>query len=469
MYAHNIERKLIVTTKIFAKQALTVDGWQDNVCIELNDGRIVAINSNEVEDHADQRVGILLPALSNLHSHSFQRAMAGLCEYKNTRSSGDDFWSWRNVMYQFLQQLSPEDIQSIAAQVQMEMLESGFAACAEFHYLHHAANGHHYAQLSELSLRLFAAAQETGIGYTHLPVLYTYGGLDERPLTDSQSRFSCDPDLFEQLFFELKTEIASLPNDTVLGVAPHSLRATNEVGLELCQHLCPGQPIHIHIAEQMNEVMEVKERYGAPPVEWLINHFNVDRNWCLVHATHMTEHESRLLAGSKAVAGLCPITEANLGDGIFNARAFIADGGHFGIGSDSNVRIALSEELRLLEVSQRLRDRQRVILADQTLSSNGRFIYERAALGGAQALGRPSGKIAVGCVADLVALDAQHNNLIGLRQDKILDAWIFASDDSIVKDVWAAGRHMVKDGQHTQHERISRQFKATIQRLRASI
>ena len=381
-----------MTVKISAKQALTPDGWRENVTVHVgNDGRIDRIGSEE--DGVDTKVGVLLPALSNVHSHSFQRAMAGLAERRGPTAL-DDFWTWRKVMYRFLEIFDPEDIGTIAAFVQMEMLEAGYAAQAEFHYVHHAPSGAAYEQIDETSQRHIEAAKLTGIGYTHLPVLYSQGGLDGRPLQGGQLRFGCEPGQFEDLYEAIQMHWSGLPADFHLGVAPHSLRAVTELGLQTCVDLAPAGPIHIHAAEQVGEVKEVVDALAARPVRWIMDNMPVDERWCFIHATHLDDGEVNDLARSKAVAGLCPLTEANLGDGIFRASDFMSEGGRIGIGSDSNINIALSEELRALEVSQRLRDKRRVVLSTEEMPSNGRFLYQAAAKGGAQALGRPSGEIA---------------------------------------------------------------------------
>jgi formimidoylglutamate deiminase len=453
-----------MATKIFAKQALTGSGWQENVAVTIDDNGCIS-NITEATGNENEKVGILLPALSNLHSHAFQRAMAGLAE-KQGPNSFDDFWTWRKVMYRFLEILTPDDIEVIATQVHMEMLESGYAASAEFHYLHHAHNGTLYDNISELSERLFQASLTSGIGYTHLPVLYMRGGLDDRDLHGGQLRFRCNLDQFQNLYASLTARMTELPSDYVLGVAPHSLRAVTKEGLFLASTLDKNTPIHIHIAEQQGEVNEVVQALGERPVRWILNEFDVDERWCFIHATHTDDAELIDFAKSGAIAGLCPITEANLGDGIFDARKFFDNGGRYGIGSDSNIRVGLSEELRMLEVSQRLRDQRRVVLSSDTTPSNGRFLYERAALGGAQALARNSGVIKVGALADLVALDDEHYSLSGLSNDTILDTWIFACSDEIVLDVWAAGRHMVRNGEHIMRDNITRKFHQTINLLR---
>ncbi len=447
---------------IFAETMLTATGWRDNAHLVIdNAGRIESIGVGAPEGAI--RVGALLPAMANLHSHSFQRAMAGLTE-KRGGDPQDDFWSWRALMYRFLDRLGPDEIEAIAVQVQMEMLEAGYAAIGEFHYIHHAPGGAAYDDPAELSLRVIAAASQTGIGLTHLPVLYMRGGLDGRALQGGQLRFGCDTDQFGLIFDGVKTALERSPADFRLGIAPHSLRAVDETGLCFAHRLAGDAPIHIHIAEQTGEVEEVEAALGAWPARWLLDHMPVDERWCLVHATHMTSDETRDLAMSGAVAGLCPMTEANLGDGLFNAPMFFEAGGRAGIGSDSNVLISLADELRLLEYSQRLARRRRNMLADDHRST-GRFLYETAARGGAQALARDAGRVEPGAVADLAALDLRATTLAGLSGDTILDAWIFAGDDRLVTDVWSAGRHVVRDGRHVGRDMIETRFNAVMATL----
>ena len=453
---------------LHAKQALTSQGWQKNVAISINKFGFIADIKTNIPSLTEPTYGAILPALSNVHSHSFQRAMAGLTETRGG-TTNDSFWSWRKIMYQFMNQLTPDYIETIAAQVQMEMLEAGYAAIGEFHYIHHGQRGTKYNDIAELSVRQFSAADLTGIGYTHLPVLYMQGGLDGRSLKGGQLRFGNTLDEFSKLYSKLETNFQKLPHDYVLGIAPHSLRAVTQNGLFYAQTLAEKNPIHIHIAEQIAEVDEVEKTLKKRPVRWLLDNVNLDKRWCLVHATHMDKNEVSSLAKSGAVVGLCPITEANLGDGIFNALDYMAQGGAIGIGSDSNVRIALSEELRLLEVSQRLRDRSRVVLSSAQLPSNGRYMYERAAIGGAKALGRNSGRIEIGALADIVALDDTHHDIAGLTGDKILDTWLLASTDGLVSDVWSAGRHNVIGGKHIRHDQIISKFTRVMKKLRQNL
>ncbi|MFC3061543.1 formimidoylglutamate deiminase [Paenirhodobacter populi] len=450
---------------IWAEQALLPDGWAENVAVQVDDGVIASVTSGVPAPDGARRVGALLPAPVNLHSHAFQRAMAGMTEARGP-DPRDSFWTWRRLMYRFLDHLTPDDVEAIAAYVQMQMLEAGYAAQVEFHYLHHAPGGGTYANLAEMSERIAAAAATTGIGLTLAPVLYRYGGCDGRALAGGQLRFGNDPDRYARLLDGAEAALAALPADARIAVAPHSLRAVGPEDLAWAATLRPDAPLHMHLAEQLAEVEEVTAHFGARPVEWLLAHAPVDPRWCLIHCTQMQPSETTALARSGAVAGLCPITESSLGDGIFDGVLWRGAGGRFGIGSDSNIRISLSEELRTLEYSQRLRDRSRAVLADPDRST-GRVLYEGAVSGGAQAAGRASGVIRPGALGDLVALDTQGEALQGLSGDRLLDTWIFAGDDRLVRDVWAAGRPLVQDGRHIHHDRITAGWKQVMARLRS--
>lgn len=450
---------------IWAEQALLPGGWARDVTVALSGGRIASVTPDSPAPAGAQRVGALLPAPANLHSHAFQRAMAGLTERRGP-DPRDTFWTWRQLMFRFLDSLTPEDVEAIAAFVQMEMLEAGYGASAEFHYLHHAPGGVPYSDLAEMSGRIVAGARASGIGLTLLPVHYQYGGCDLRPLGPGQIRFGNDPERFARLVEGAEAALRVLPGDARLGIAPHSLRAVTPEGLALAAALRPDAPLHMHLAEQVAEVDEVKAAWGARPVEWLLDHTQVDARWCLIHCTQMERHETLRLAATGAVAGLCPITESSLGDGIFDGVAWTGAGGVLGIGSDSNIRISLSEELRTLDYSQRLRDRSRAALATPDRST-GRVLFEAAARGGAQAAGRDAGAIAPGTLADLMALDTGRIDLEGLRGDTLLDTWIFAGDDRAVAEVWSAGRHLVTAGRHIHHHTISTAYRRTLQRLRA--
>ncbi len=450
-------------TLLWAEQALLADGWADDVAITLDGDRIAGIEVGVAP--RGQRVGVLLPAPTNLHSHAFQRAMAGLTERRGP-DPRDSFWTWRQLMYRFLDRLTPDDVQAIAAFVQMEMAQAGYAAVAEFHYLHHGPGGVPYANPAEMAERVAAAAGQTGLGLTLLPVLYEVGGCDGRALGPGQNRFGTTPDSFATLMQGAEAALRDLPADTVLGVAPHSLRAVSVAGLAFVAGLRPDAPIHMHLAEQMAEVEEVLAHRGARPTEWLLANAQVDTRWCLIHCTQMLPHETKALAASGAVAGLCPITESSLGDGIFDGVSYALYGGRWGVGSDSNIRIALAEELRTLDYSQRLRDRSRAALATAD-KSTGRVLFQTAAMGGAQAAGRDAGAIGVGKLADLVALNSTGPDMAGHRGDTTLDAYIFAGDDRMVTDLWAAGRHLVTGGRHFAATEITAAYLATVTKLRA--
>lgn len=444
---------------IHAAQALLPEGWAKDVRLRIDGGRIAEVTPGATAKGA--QVGLLLPAPVNLHSHTFQRAMAGLTE---RRTAGQDsFWTWRDLMYRFLAALGPEDVQAIAAQAMVEMAEAGFAAVAEFHYLHHAPDGAPYANRAEMGARIAAAAQETGLGLTLLPVVYEQGGCDGRALQGGQLRFFNDINSFEMTLEASREVLRALPQDAVLGLAPHSLRAVSRETLARLPDLAQGGPIHMHIAEQEAEVSEVLAAYGARPVEWACANLPLGPQWCLIHATRMLPEETAALAATGAVAGLCPETEANLGDGVFHAPGWFAARGAWGLGTDSNIRISLAGEARMLEYSQRLMHRARAVLADQARSC-GRVLLEGAARGGAQAAGRASGEIRVGAWADLMEPDPEGYE--GLSGDTAMDAWIFAAPDRPVRSLWSAGRLVVSQGRHVARAAIAARFRATLARLR---
>ena len=451
---------------LFAELALTPEGWAKNVRVTVDQlGRISAVESGVDPNRDDQYLPnrILLPALSNLHSHSFQRAMSGLTEKRLEKR--DSFWSWRELMYSFLERLTPEQIEAIAALVFMEMLECGYASVGEFHYVHHQRGGQHYGNIAETSCRVINAAEKAGIGLTHLPVFYMQGGLDGKALAEGQLRFGNEREGFLELLEQAQSALLNAPEDYLLGMAPHSLRAVSQESLQEIVMARASGPVHIHIAEQLKEVDDVLENYGARPVEWLLQNVSVDSRWCLIHATHMIPEETQNVAKSGAVVGLCPITEANLGDGVFDGSGLLSSGGKYGIGSDSNVFIALTEELRLLEYSQRFVRKERNVMTSNS-GSVGRALYNDALVGGAQALGRKSGSLSPGNWADIVSLDAEALSLWGCSDDEFLDRWIFTSDDSLVCEVWSAGRQMVAHGQHIHHKEIEQRYRTVIQQIR---
>ena len=453
---------------IFAKRALLACGWAENVRLDIDNGRISCLSTGDgvAAQSTDVQVDTLLPALANLHSHSFQRAMAGMTEYR--MAGKDSFWTWRELMYRFTEHLTPEQIEAIAAQTFMEMQEAGYASVGEFHYIHHQPGGVPYGDVAELSNRICAAAATTGIGLTYLPVLYSYGGAGEQDLLPGQSRFGNSVDQFVRLVERASQAVAALPVDCTIGIAPHSLRATSPNDLAAVLDAHRSGPVHIHTAEQPREVMEIQDWLGARPVEWLLANQPVDERWCLIHATHMTEAETTNMARSGAVAGLCPVTEANLGDGPFNGANYFEAGGAFGVGSDSNVLISLTEELRTLEYSQRLRDLARNVLVVGE-GSVGHAIYCGAAKGGAQAMARGTGQIANGAWADLVAIDSTDPSLCALKSEQLLDGLVFAAKDRVVTDVWSAGRHAVRQGRHVDRERVTAAYREAISTLIAAI
>ncbi len=447
-----------------AASALLPDGWARDVLIRVEAGRIVEITPGAAPQ--GERLPVLLPAPVNLHSHTFQRAMAGMTEY---RSAGQDsFWTWRSLMYRFLDHLGPDEVQAIAAMAMVEMAEAGYAAVAEFHYLHHGPGGVPYANRAEMAGRIVAAAEETGLGLTLLPVAYQQGGCDGRALAGGQLRFINDIDELCVILDASHESIGGLAPDAVLGVAPHSLRAVPPEALAEMPALAKGGPVHIHIAEQLAEVEEVCAAYGARPVEWACANLPLSPQWCMIHATQMTPAETAALAATGAVAGLCPETEANLGDGIFDMPGWAAAGGIFGLGTDSNIRITLAGEARMLEYSQRLGLKARAVMATDA-ASTGRRLLEGAARGGAQAAGRAAGAIRVGDWADLMVLDTGALALEGRAGDELLDAWIFAAAEAPVRDLWSAGRRLVTGGRHRARDGVEARFRRVMQGLRARL
>ena len=439
-------------------EALLPGGWARDVRITFEGGLIATLETGVAPRATDERHAVGLPGVPNLHSHAFQRAMAGLAE---RRSAGpESFWSWRDVMYRFVAALAPEDVTAIAALAYMEMLEAGFTRVGEFHYLHHDPAGQRYANRAEMSARIAEAAGSTGIGLTLLPVFYAHGNFNAAPPGEGQRRFLHDIDGFASLLDAARTAIAPLP-DAVLGVAPHSLRAVTGDELAACVALAAGRPIHIHVAEQRREVEDCVAATGARPIEYLLDR-GMGAGWCAVHATHMTPAETSGLAASGAVAGLCPVTEANLGDGVFDGVSYRNQGGRYGVGTDSNILIGAADELRMLEYSQRLALQGRTLMAPSG-QSNGRALFEAALDGGAAALGRAGG-LGVGAAGDVVSLDAGHPSLAGRSLDGWLDGWVFAADRAI-DGVWRRGRAVVRGGRHVGRAAIVREYAQRIGRL----
>ena len=448
--------------KLFTDRAWLSEGWAERVLLEIDQAGCLTKITTALPgcpNDAEKLKGPVLPGMANLHSHAFQRAFAG---YTEQRHAGDDnFWTWRQVMYDFVATVTPDQAQVIAEQLYVEMLKAGYTSVGEFHYLHHDRDGRPYAHLPEMSIRIIEAARDCGIAITHLPVLYAHGGFGAQPTPQGQQRFVNDIERFSRLVEDLFTTYATERN-VVLGLAPHSLRAVTEGQIRALvaylHHLDAKAPVHIHIAEQRGEVDDCIAWRGVPPVTWLYDHFEPDHRWCLIHATHMTESELTSLAGSGATAGLCPTTEANLGDGVFPAEKFLSHQGHFGIGSDSNVSVSPIEELRMLEYSQRFVHCRRAVLAPRG-GSVGAHLYGAAALNGAIAIGRHSGKLEPGYIADLVVVDDQTPILINKPGDTLLDAMIFAGHSNPVRDVMVAGVWQVREGHHPREDRVFEAFR----------
>ena len=454
---------------LFADIALTPKGWVKNVRVSLdNFGRIVNVESEIERKDTDQylRDRILLPALSNLHTHSFQRAIAGLTEKRSMER--DSFWRWRALMFKFIESLTPEKIYAITALVYMEMLECGYVSAGEFHYIHNQKDGNNYSDIAETSYSIINAAKEVGMGLTILPVFYAGDILNEGKFNKGQIRFINNLDQFLKIIYKVEKALTNAPDDYSIGIAPHSLRTIPLEFLREIDNIRSKGPVHIHVAEQLKEVEIIISNFGSRPVEWLINNININSRWCLIHATHMLQNETKNLAKSGAVVGLCPLTEANLGDGIFDGREYILSGGKFGIGSDSNVRISLTEELRLLEYSQRLIRKERNLMTN-TYGSVGSSLFKQALVGGAQALERDSGSIEVGNWGDLLTLDSKALNFCNCDEDDFLDRWIFSGDDRLVCEVWSAGRQMVSNGRHVFRDKIERHYRAVIRDIRNNI
>jgi len=448
--------------ELFYDLALLPEGWAADVRVAVDDaGVITTVETAAAPSTGVERAAIAVPGMANLHSHAFQRGMAGLAE--RAGDGPDSFWTWREVMYGFLDRLTPDDVEAIAGQLYVEMLEAGFTAVAEFHYLHHDIDGRPYADKAELAERIVAAAEASGIGLTMLPVMYHQGGFGAAALTPGQRRFAMGPDDVLALVATLRSRHPGV----VVGAAPHSLRAVTPASLAaLVAGLAEG-PLHMHAAEQVKEVEDCLAWSGRRPVRWLLDEAGVDQRWCLIHCTHLDDGEVRDLARSGAVAGLCPVTEANLGDGIFRGGDHLGHGGRFGIGSDSHIRVDLADELRSLEYSQRLAHRRRNVLAAAG-QSVGRVLFDRALAGGAQASGQPIGAIAVGRRADIVTLDPTHPALLGKTGDQLLDGWIFAAGRSPVATVRVGGRPVVAQGRHADRAAIGECFARTMHRLVAA-
>lgn len=454
---------------IFARNALVGDSWQENVCIKFApDGTIAQIGPGQPV--AGEVVSdIVVPGISNVHSHVFQRAMVGLTETASGEGR-DNFWSWREVMYAFTRALTPEHIEIIARAFFIDLLKHGYTGVGEFHYLHKDAQGLPYPSVTELSDRIIAAADATGIHLTHLPVMYETANFGGVPAHQGQRRFVHTVEEYLSLLEMLQGKLKNTSH--LLGIAPHSLRAVTPETLTRILDALPGLgladcPIHMHVAEQEKEVADSLAWSGKRPMAWLLDNYEVNARWCLIHSTHLDDAETERLAKSGAVAGLCPTTEANLGDGIFPAEAFLRMGGMFGVGSDSQVCLSPWQELRQMEYAQRLLGRKRNVLCSDRFPSVGGTLYRHAASGGARAIGIRSGVIAPGYRADLIAISADDPLLADKRQDQILDALTFSLSPNI-QDVFVAGQQVIKAGKHIEEEQSAQALKKVMRELRAA-
>lgn len=453
---------------LWLESALLPGGWARRVRITGRHGNIRSVDVDVDPAEDDERHAIGIPGLPNLHSHAFQRAIAGLTE---RRGPGEDsFWTWRELMYQFVERMDPDQLEAVTALAFAQMLEGGFTRVGEFHYLHHDRSGVPFSDPGELAGRVAAAAAETGIALTLLPTFYAHGGFGGQQPSPRQRRFVTDLERFGRILESSRKAVRALAAGNV-GVAPHSLRAVTLEELTAVVALSSGGPVHIHIAEQMREVDECLAWCGHRPIEQLFEAAAVDDRWCLVHATHATAEELERIAAAGAVAGLCPITEASLGDGVFPAPPFQGLGGRLGVGTDSNVQLDAGAELRALEYSQRLTRRARNVMAGESGHSTGRSLFQAALSGGCQALlARPAegaSGLAVQAPLDLVSLDASHPALIERREDEVLDSWIFAAGRDAIDCVWRAGEKVVSGGRHRHRDAIIARYRRAMKALLA--
>ena len=453
-----------VSQNLFCERVLLPEGWASKVTIRVDQsGSISSIERGTVlGPESTTLAGPVVPALQNLHSHGFQRAMAGLAEIAG--STDDSFWTWRDTMYRLVGQMSPDDVEAVTTKLYSELLKGGFGHVAEFHYFHHALADVGTSDGFEMSSRILRSAETAGIGLTHLPVFYAHAGFGGLEPNAGQRPFIHNVASFLALLDRLAPECKAA--DVELGLAIHSLRAAtpDEMRAVLSAEQTGG-PIHIHVAEQEREVEDCLAWSGRRPVSYLLDEFAVDERWCAIHATHMTAEETARLAKSGAVAGLCPATEANLGDGIYPATEFMALGGRFGIGTDSHVATSVAEELRVLEYGQRLRDRRRNRVVSGPGASVGRTLFEASLSGGARAAGLQTSGIRVGARADLVVLDGANPFISTAKEDQILDRWIFALGSEAVRDVIVRGEFVVQEGRHRAEERINSDFARALKRI----
>ncbi|MDP7592783.1 MAG: formimidoylglutamate deiminase [Litorilituus sp.] len=459
--------------KYYVENILLADGWATDKTITINNGIISAITAGK-DDNVQVMSGTVIPGMINCHSHAFQRAFAGFSEQGS--EGQDSFWTWRKIMYKFLAKLTHDDAQVIAEQLYIEMLKMGYTRVAEFHYLHHNIDGKSYeeldeeTQLSTMAQAIFSAANNTGIGLTILPVLYQFAGFGEQKPNQGQKRFINSTQQFNQLVSDC-FELSKSYTNTNVGIAPHSLRAVNKQGiLQAVAHvraLDSTAPIHIHIAEQQQEVDDCLSFYKKRPIQWLLDNIELDKHWCLIHATHIDEKEQQGIVNSQAIAGICPTTEANLGDGIFPTVEFLTLNGTIAIGSDSHISVSPIEELRWLEYAQRLTKKQRALLANNNAPSVGQNLWQQAALGGAQSTSSNTGYLAVGKQADLLVLNKQQTDLYANNLQHLLDSVVFASRENAIQDVMVNGQWVIQNGKHTLEKNSADNFSALLAKLSA--
>ncbi|MBR0750013.1 formimidoylglutamate deiminase [Bradyrhizobium japonicum] len=451
-------------TRLHFASALLPSGWANDVQMVITAGAIAEVTPGVAPAPGDERHGIALPGLASLHSHAFQRGMAGLAELRG--DSTDTFWTWRDTMYRFALAMTPDDVAAVATLLYVEMLEQGFTRVGEFHYLHHDRDGSPYTDLAEMAASIAQGAEASGIALTLLPSFYAHGSFGGAAPHEGQRRFICSVDQFAALMAASRKAISRLPGANI-GIAPHSLRAVTPGELAAIIPIADGGPVHIHAAEQVKEVEDCLAWSGRRPVQWLLEHAPVDQRWCLIHATHTTDAEVTAFARTGAVAGLCPITEASLGDGIFPAREFVDAGGAFGVGTDSNVLVGAADELRQLEYGQRLKHRERNVLSGGAGRSTGRTLFDHTLAGGARALAQATVGLEPGARADIVTLDSAHPSLAGRSRDAAIDGWIFAGGTGAIDCVWAGGQKVVEGGRHRLRQIARERFNAAVRRLLA--
>jgi formimidoylglutamate deiminase len=465
-----------MTRQYYFESVLLPQGWAQGALVSVTDGRITAIDALKIGDaHAapaqgiEHVAGVVVPGMANAHSHAFQRGMAGNTEYR--LSANDSFWTWRQAMYSLANRIEPEDLQTLATQLFIEMLKAGYTSVAEFHYLHRRPDGELYADGQGLWEAVSAAAETAGIALTLLPTLYQTGDFGGEPLKPDQKRFALDTDWFLRSIESRLGAERRRPGVHRTGAAFHSLRAVPlptllEVASALRQ-MDPTMPLHIHVAEQVKEVESCKAKTGRRPIELLLDTGLLDHHWCLVHATHATPAELRGVAKSEAAVCVSITTEANLGDGFFDASRFLNLGGRLCIGTDSQATVCPAEELRWLEYQQRLKKQRRGVLAGKLESHVGTRLWRDAAEHGARAIGQPAGSIEVGRRADWLVLDTAHPRMLGAASGTALDHLVFAGGSAAIRDVMVNGRWVVKDGQHAAEQPLRGAFTSLRGRLRS--